>query len=104
MLGGEEAQPWSPRWMSFGTCFGAKNILFLALCDVSHLIFGSSAGAVTQLRQLLDFYFEPFTLQHNRYAKKELSHLSMVRYLLDLIQKKGGAPEEKGPWLAEALR
>ncbi|CAK9012195.1 unnamed protein product [Durusdinium trenchii] len=49
-----------------------------------------SSRAATQLRQLLDFYFEPFTLQHNR-------------YLLDLILKRASAPQEKGPWLAEAL-
>eukprot|EP00439_Symbiodinium_sp_Y106_P019396 s401_g2.t1 len=41
-------------------------------------------SASTQLRQLLDFYFDPFTLQHNR-------------YLLDLILKRAGAPQEKGP-------
>ncbi|CAJ1446916.1 unnamed protein product, partial [Effrenium voratum] len=49
-----------------------------------------SSRAATQLRQLLDFYFEPFTLQHNR-------------YLLDLILKRAHAPQDTGPWLAEAL-
>eukprot|EP00434_Breviolum_minutum_P024975 symbB.v1.2.022062.t1/scaffold1941.1/size95522/8 len=50
-----------------------------------------SSRAASQLRQLLDFYFEPFTLQHNR-------------YLLDLILKRADAPEDKGPWRAEALQ
>ncbi|OLQ04545.1 hypothetical protein AK812_SmicGene12363 [Symbiodinium microadriaticum] len=49
----------------------------------------TSTRASTQLRQLLDFYFDPFTLQHNR-------------YLLDLILKRAGPPQEKGPWLPEA--
>lgn len=48
----------------------------------------TSTRASTQLRQLLDFYFDPFTLQHNR-------------YLLDLILKRAGPPQEKGPWLPE---
>ncbi|CAE8634405.1 unnamed protein product, partial [Polarella glacialis] len=48
------------------------------------------ARAVTALRQLLDFYFEPFTLQHNR-------------YLLDLVSKCIGAPKQKGPWLSKEL-
>lgn len=47
--------------------------------------------AASQLRQLLDFYFEPFTLQHNR-------------YLLDLILKRADAPQDKGPWRVEALQ
>jgi len=46
--------------------------------------------AAIQLRQLLDFYFEPFTLQNNR-------------YLLDLISRHVGPPAEAGPWVAEAL-
>lgn len=49
-----------------------------------------AARAAAQLRQLLDFYFEPFNLQHNR-------------YLLDLIARRVGAPTKKGPWLAETL-
>jgi len=47
--------------------------------------------ATTQLRQLLNFYFEPFSFQHNR-------------YLLDLLARHIGAPEGSGPWLPEALR
>lgn len=65
-------------------------------------------GAATQLRQLLDFYFEPFTLQHNRLkgilftepsaALKLFSRLSesvgiACRYLLDLILKRASAPQ-----------
>eukprot|EP00931_Biecheleriopsis_adriatica_P081128 TRINITY_DN54478_c0_g1_i1.p1 TRINITY_DN54478_c0_g1~~TRINITY_DN54478_c0_g1_i1.p1 ORF type:complete len:798 (-),score=188.75 TRINITY_DN54478_c0_g1_i1:48-2318(-) len=49
-----------------------------------------SIRAAAQLRQLLDFYFEPFTLQNNR-------------YLLDLITKRVAAPKEKGPWLSKTL-
>lgn len=54
---------------------------------------GQSQGAnrnVAQLRQLLDFYFEPFTLQNNR-------------FLLDLIYKRIPPPQEKGPWLSKTL-
>lgn len=52
---------------------------------------GKSVGRATQnLKSLLDFYFEPFTLQHNR-------------YLLDLVASKVGEPLEKGPWVQEAL-
>jgi len=49
-----------------------------------------AARVAQQLRQLLDFYFEPFNLQHNR-------------YLLDLVARKLGAPELLGPWLDETL-
>mmetsp|Transcript_24879 Transcript_24879/g.39950 ORF Transcript_24879/g.39950 Transcript_24879/m.39950 type:complete len:846 (+) Transcript_24879:53-2590(+) len=49
-----------------------------------------SARAAAQLRQLLDFYFEPFSLQHNR-------------YILDLIARRIGVPSEAGPWVVEAL-
>jgi len=48
----------------------------------------SSGRAATQLRQLLDYYFEPFTLQHNR-------------YLLDLLTRRVGPPTEPGPWVTE---
>jgi len=51
---------------------------------------GKEARVAAQLRQLLDFYFEPFTLQHNR-------------YLLDLVSRRVGPAEENGPWVAEAL-
>jgi len=51
---------------------------------------GKEARVAAQLRQLLDFYFEPFTLQHNR-------------YLLDLLARRVGSPEERGPWVAEVL-
>lgn len=54
---------------------------------------GQSQGVnriVAQLRQLLDFYFEPFTLQNNR-------------FLLDLIFKRISAPQEKGPLLSKTL-
>lgn len=46
--------------------------------------------ALQQLRQLLDFYFEPFTFQHNR-------------FLLDLATKAIGAPARKGPWVIQEL-
>lgn len=46
--------------------------------------------AVGQLRQLLDFYFEPFNLQHNR-------------FLLSLIARRVGRPKEAGPWPSETL-
>jgi len=39
----------------------------------------------------MGFYFEPFTLQHNR-------------YLIDLIARSIGRPAEIGPWLAKSLR
>eukprot|EP00927_Polykrikos_kofoidii_P055737 TRINITY_DN49951_c0_g1_i1.p1 TRINITY_DN49951_c0_g1~~TRINITY_DN49951_c0_g1_i1.p1 ORF type:complete len:949 (-),score=169.91 TRINITY_DN49951_c0_g1_i1:129-2975(-) len=48
------------------------------------------ARALAQLRQLLDFYFEPFTLQNNR-------------YLLDLVARRVGPPAEAGPWVAEEM-
>eukprot|EP00403_Amphidinium_massartii_P027761 CAMPEP_0178389006 /NCGR_PEP_ID=MMETSP0689_2-20121128/9886_1 /TAXON_ID=160604 /ORGANISM="Amphidinium massartii, Strain CS-259" /LENGTH=916 /DNA_ID=CAMNT_0020009427 /DNA_START=56 /DNA_END=2803 /DNA_ORIENTATION=+ len=51
----------------------------------------SSARGCATLRQLLDFYFEPFTLQHNR-------------YLRDLVAKNLGPPEEAGPWLQRDLK
>eukprot|EP00929_Paragymnodinium_shiwhaense_P024710 TRINITY_DN15122_c0_g1_i1.p1 TRINITY_DN15122_c0_g1~~TRINITY_DN15122_c0_g1_i1.p1 ORF type:complete len:853 (-),score=189.00 TRINITY_DN15122_c0_g1_i1:121-2679(-) len=53
---------------------------------------GPVAGtrAMGQLRQLLDYYFEPFTLQNNR-------------YLLDLLARRVGRPSEKGPWVVEEL-
>jgi len=43
-----------------------------------------------QLRQLLDFYFEPFNLQHNK-------------YLIDLIYRKVGTPKKAGPLPVEAI-
>jgi len=46
--------------------------------------------AAVQLRQLLDFYFEPFNMQHNR-------------YLLDLLARRLGQPAKVGPWPAESL-
>mmetsp|Transcript_974 Transcript_974/g.2814 ORF Transcript_974/g.2814 Transcript_974/m.2814 type:complete len:552 (-) Transcript_974:172-1827(-) len=49
-----------------------------------------AARAAAQLRQLLDFYFEPFNMQHNR-------------YLLDLLARRVGPPERPGPWPAESL-
>lgn len=49
-----------------------------------------AARVAQQLRQLLDFYFEPFNLQHNR-------------YLLDLLARKLGQPDVAGPWLSDAL-
>jgi len=49
---------------------------------------GMRAGS--QLRQLLDFYFEPFNLQNNK-------------YLLDLISRKLGSPASVGPWLSDRL-
>lgn len=49
-----------------------------------------AARAAQQLRQLLDFYFEPFNLQHNR-------------YLLGLIARRLGPPQKAGPWSAMAL-
>jgi len=50
-----------------------------------------SNRAVNQLRQLLDFYFEPFALQHNR-------------FLLDtLVATCAGPPIKRGPWDAEVL-
>lgn len=49
-----------------------------------------AARVAQQLRQLLDFYFEPFNLQHNR-------------YLLDLLARKLGQPAKPGPWLADTL-
>lgn len=49
-----------------------------------------AARVAQQLRQLLDFYFEPFNLQHNR-------------YLLDLLARKLGPPAKPGPWQSEAL-
>eukprot|EP00931_Biecheleriopsis_adriatica_P039597 TRINITY_DN22635_c0_g1_i2.p1 TRINITY_DN22635_c0_g1~~TRINITY_DN22635_c0_g1_i2.p1 ORF type:complete len:666 (+),score=182.24 TRINITY_DN22635_c0_g1_i2:85-1998(+) len=49
---------------------------------------GVRAG--TQLRQLLDFYFEPFNLQHNK-------------YLIDLLSRKLGSPAKAGPWSADQL-
>jgi len=51
----------------------------------------SSARGCQTLRQLLDFYFEPFTLQHNR-------------YLLDLVAKHLGPPQDAGPWLQRDLK
>eukprot|EP00450_Noctiluca_scintillans_P023177 CAMPEP_0194536402 /NCGR_PEP_ID=MMETSP0253-20130528/75321_1 /TAXON_ID=2966 /ORGANISM="Noctiluca scintillans" /LENGTH=513 /DNA_ID=CAMNT_0039382325 /DNA_START=38 /DNA_END=1579 /DNA_ORIENTATION=+ len=47
-----------------------------------------AARAASQLRQLLDFYFEPFNLQHNR-------------YLLDLVARTLGPV--RGPWVAGTL-
>jgi len=49
-----------------------------------------AARAALQLRQLLDFYFEPFNLQHNR-------------YLLDLVARRVGPPSKEGPWLVESM-
>mmetsp|Transcript_68023 Transcript_68023/g.175341 ORF Transcript_68023/g.175341 Transcript_68023/m.175341 type:complete len:574 (+) Transcript_68023:83-1804(+) len=49
------------------------------------------ARAAAQLRELLNFYFEPFNLQHNR-------------YLLDLIARHAGPSAEAGPWLVETLK
>lgn len=50
-----------------------------------------AARAAAQLRQLLDFYFESFNLQHNR-------------YLLDLIARRiGKDPYKVGPWLTRSL-
>lgn len=49
-----------------------------------------AAKAASTLRQLLDFYFESFNLQHNR-------------YLLDLIARQMGPPAKAGPWSAETL-
>jgi len=46
--------------------------------------------AMAQLKQLLDFYFEPFTMQHNR-------------YILDLIARKIGRPASRGPWAQNDL-
>lgn len=51
---------------------------------------GKSGRAAGQLRQLLDFYFEPFNLQHNR-------------YLVDLLARRLGPPPVRGPWLSKAL-
>jgi hypothetical protein len=47
-------------------------------------------AATLQLRQLLDFYFEPFNLQHNR-------------YLLDLIARRLWPPAKPSPWTAQRL-
>lgn len=54
---------------------------------------GKATRAAVQLRQLLDFYFEPFNFQHNR-------------YLLDLVVVKLGLLKtaEAGPWFQEVLR
>jgi len=49
-----------------------------------------AARASIQLRALLDFYFENFNLQHNR-------------YLLDLIARRMGPPKKPGPWPAQLL-
>lgn len=46
--------------------------------------------ALHQLRQLLDFYFEPFSIQHNR-------------YLLDLVMNAIGPPARRGPWVIPEL-
>jgi len=46
--------------------------------------------AAAQLRQLLDFYFEPFNLQHNR-------------YLLDLIARNVSRLDKAGPWRVASL-
>jgi len=51
----------------------------------------SLRNAGLRLQQLLDFYFEPFNLQHNR-------------LLLDLIAQRAGLPLTNGPWPVEALR
>lgn len=51
----------------------------------------SLRNAGMRLQQLLDFYFEPFNLQHNR-------------LLLDLISQKASLPDSSGPWPVEALR
>lgn len=51
----------------------------------------SVRNAGVRLQQLLDFYFEPFNLQHNR-------------LLLDLVAQRAGPPLLSGPWPVEALR
>eukprot|EP00747_Dinoflagellata_sp_TGD_P094315 gnl/TRDRNA2_/TRDRNA2_166067_c0_seq1.p1 gnl/TRDRNA2_/TRDRNA2_166067_c0~~gnl/TRDRNA2_/TRDRNA2_166067_c0_seq1.p1 ORF type:complete len:792 (-),score=140.00 gnl/TRDRNA2_/TRDRNA2_166067_c0_seq1:85-2424(-) len=52
---------------------------------------GGGSRAAVKLRHLLDFYFEPFTFQHNR-------------YLIDLVARKVGQPAVSGPWGIEDLR
>eukprot|EP00928_Gymnodinium_smaydae_P002553 TRINITY_DN10916_c0_g1_i1.p1 TRINITY_DN10916_c0_g1~~TRINITY_DN10916_c0_g1_i1.p1 ORF type:complete len:955 (-),score=244.59 TRINITY_DN10916_c0_g1_i1:150-3014(-) len=51
----------------------------------------SLRNAGIRLQQLLDFYFEPFNLQHNR-------------LILDLVAQRAANPIVAGPWPVEALR
>jgi len=59
-------------------------------CETPERKAGGGQRVATQLRSLLNFYFEPFTMQHNR-------------FLVDLVARNLGPPKEVGPWVAEAL-